>query len=513
MTTHTADCGSCDWTWRKVPPADHKPGETRKIYHISQMRTWPPKEGLKWDLIKKDFVGLEIPEPPHTYGYLHGVFGYLNDQQLAIGESTIGNVRKIGNSTAAPKMDITMLTLLAMERCRTAREAIRLMGGLAEKYGYGFVDGGEMLAVADPKEVWVFEIMPVGPLWTPESGKPGAVWCAQRVPDEEVSVCPNESRIGEIDLAKPEFFMASEHVVSFAVEQKLYDPASGRPFNWKRAYSPAEGSAVSSGGRRQRLWRFFNLVAPSKGFKAETDNMDLPFSAKPDRKISVQDVMAFTRDKSYGTIFDPVRGIRGGPYANPNYWANTRKISVANAEYTTVTQCRAGLPDVIGGIVWLAWGAQDTSCYTPFYAGVSAVPKSFNVGDHWELNRASARWAFDYLDFHAQVAYSAAIEDIKKAQEEWEVGALTKIPDIDQKARELYAKSPAKAVEFLTRFSNDNAERVVAAWWDLGDKLLVKYNHFGFYDAERRSRGRGQAQPEIWRKAVQMVDIWSEATR
>ena len=510
MTTHTADCGSCDWTWRKVPAADHKPGETRKIYHISQMKTWPPKEGLKWDLIKKDFVGLEIPEPPRTFGYMHGVFGYMNDQQLALGESTINNARKIGNSTPTPKMDITMLTLLAMERCRTAREAVQTMGGLAEKYGYGFVDGGEMLAVADPKEVWIFEIMPVGPLWTPESGKPGAVWCAQRVPDDEVSVCPNESRIGEIDLSRPDFFMASAHVVSFAVEQKLYDPAGGKPFSWKRAYSPAEGSAVSSQGRRQRMWRFYDLVAPSKGFKPETENMEFPFSVKPDKKLSAHEVMTLTRDKSYGTIFDPVKGIRGGPYANPNYWANTRKISVANAEYTTVTQCRAGLPDVIGGIVWLAWGAQDTACYMPFYAGVAAVPKSFNVGDHWELNRASARWAFDYTDFHAQVAYSAAIEDIKKAQQEWEVGALAKIPEIDKQAVELYAKSPAKAVAFLTEFSNANAEKVVAAWWELGDKLLVKYNHFGFYDAEKRARARGQAAPSVWQKAVRMVDIWSD---
>ena len=510
ITTHTADCGSCDWTWRKVPAADHKPGETRKIYHISQMKTWPPKEGLKWDLIKKDFVGLEIPEPPRTFGYMHGVFGYMNDQQLALGESTINNARKIGNSTPTPKMDITMLTLLAMERCRTAREAVQTMGGLAEKYGYGFVDGGEMLAVADPKEVWIFEIMPVGPLWTPESGKPGAVWCAQRVPDDEVSVCPNESRIGEIDLSRPDFFMASAHVVSFAVEQKLYDPAGGKPFSWKRAYSPAEGSAVSSQGRRQRMWRFYDLVAPSKGFKPETENMEFPFSVKPDKKLSAHEVMTLTRDKSYGTIFDPVKGIRGGPYANPNYWANTRKISVANAEYTTVTQCRAGLPDVIGGIVWLAWGAQDTACYMPFYAGVAAVPKSFNVGDHWELNRASARWAFDYTDFHAQVAYSAAIEDIKKAQQEWEVGALAKIPEIDKQAVELYAKSPAKAVAFLTEFSNANAEKVVAAWWELGDKLLVKYNHFGFYDAEKRARARGQAAPSVWQKAVRMVDIWSD---
>jgi len=510
ITTHTADCGSCDWTWRKVPAADHKPGEMRKLYHISQMKTWPPKEGLKWDLIKKDFTGVEIPEPPHTYGYMHGVFGYMNDQQLAIGESTIGNQRKLNNPTPAAKTDITMLSLLAMERAKTAREAIQIMGSLAEKYGYGFVDGGEMLAVADAKEVWIFEIIPVGPLWTPESGKPGAVWCAQRIPDDHVSVCPNESRIGAVNVDDKDHFLASSNVISCAVENKLYDPASGKPFSWKHAYSPAEGGAASSQGRRARLWRFFDLVAPSQKFRPETGNMDLPFSVKPDKKVSVQDVMAMTRDKCESTIFDPVRGIRGGPYLNPNYYAGTRTIGTRNAEYTTVTQCRSGLPDPVAGIVWLAWGAQDTACYMPLYAGVTRIPKSFNVGDHWEFNRGSARWAFDYVDFHTQVAYADAIQDVKKAQQEWEAGALTKIPEIDKQAAELYAKSPAKAVELLTKFSNENTEKVVAAWWDLGDKLLVKYNHFGFYDQEKRGRSRAKPAPEIWRKAVRMADVLTE---
>ena len=164
MATHTCDCGTCDWTWRHVPAAEHKPGEMRRIYHINQYKTWPPEQGLKWDLYKNDFTGLEMPEVAHTYGYHHGMFGYMNDQQLGIGESTIGCVRKLYNNTPTPAFDITMLTLIAMERAKTAREAVQLMGSLAEKHGYGFNDGGEMLAVHDPNELWVFEIMPAGPL-------------------------------------------------------------------------------------------------------------------------------------------------------------------------------------------------------------------------------------------------------------------------------------------------------------------------------------------------------------
>jgi dipeptidase len=509
MTTHTCDCGTCDWTFGTVPAADHKPGSVRKIYHINQYTTW--KEGTKWPYaLTKGDTGFSIPEVPHTYAYHHGMFGYMNENQVAISESTLGTVRKLVNNTPSAKIDLTMLSLLGMERSRTARECIAIMGELAEKYGYGFNDDGEMFAVSDPNEVWVFEIMPAGPLWAPETGKPGAVWCAQRVPDDQVSVCPNESRIGEVNLADKENFMGSAHMVSFAVEQKLYDPASGKPFNWKRAYSPAEGSALSSGGRRSRMWRFFDLVAPSLKLKAETPNMDLPFSVKPDKKLSVQDVMNLTRDKSYGTIFDPVQGIRGGPFQNPNYYSGTRKISVSNVEYTSLVQCRSGLPNPIGGIMWVAFGDQATSCYIPIYAGMTAIPKSFTVGDHFEFNRASARWAMDYVDFHTQVVYNQAIKDVQKAQLEYEGAAVQAIPEIDKAALELYAKKPAKAAEYLTKTCIAQADKIVAAWWDLGDKLLVKYNHLGFYNSEKRNRERVQLYDQTWQKAVKMVDTWIE---
>jgi dipeptidase len=511
MSTHAADCGVCDFTWRHVPAADHKPGAKRKLYHIDQIRTWPPSEGLKWDMVLKDFTGVEIPQPARTYGYHHSVFGYMNDQQLAIAESTIGNVRKLSNPTPTPALNITQLTLLAMERCRTAREAVKLMGSLAEEYGYGYLDGGEMLAVSDPREIWVFEIMPVGPLWTPKSGKPGAVWAAQRVPDGHVSVCPNESRIGEMDLADGDHFMASAHAVTFAVENGLYDPKGGKPFSWKRAYSPSEGSAVSTEGGRSRMWRFFDLVAPSMAFKPETPNMDFPFSVKPDAKLSPSDVMALTRDKSQGSVFDPVRGLRGGPFRNPNYYRGTRLISVPNVEYTTLTQCRSWLPDPVGGIVWVALGAQDTSCYVPFYAGVTEIPGSFSVGDHYVLDRRAARWAFDYVDFHTQVAYNAAIEDVKAAQRRWEGGALERVGEIDAKAGELFKKDPKQAVRFLTVYCLNNAASVVDAWWKLGDDLWVKYNHLGLYNAEKRSRGRiPTANPDWWNKAVKAFDVLAE---
>ena len=511
MSTHAADCGVCDFTWRHVPAADHKPGEMRRLYNIDQIRPWPPSEGGKWAAVLKDPTAVEIPQPAHTYAYHHSIFGYMNDQQLAVAESTIGHVRKIANPTPTPATNITQLTLLAMERCRTAREAIKLMGSLAEQYGYGYHDGGEMLAVSDPREIWVFEIMPVGPLWTPMSGKPGAVWAAERVPDDHVAVCANESIIGELDLGRPDFFMASGNVESYAIEAGLFDPKAGKPFSWKKAYSPTEGSAVSSGGRRSRTWRFYDLVVPSRQFKPDTANMDFPFSVKPDAKLSVRDVIALTRDKSQGTEFDPVRGLRGGPFQNPNYYRGTRLISVPNVEYTTLTQCRSWLPAPIGGVVWVALGAQDTSCYIPLYAGATDVPASFTVGDHYVLDRRSARWAFDYVDFHTQVAYNAAIEDVKAARKIWEDGALGRIAEVDAKAGDLFKQSPREAAKYVTGFTLNNAQNVVDAWWKLGDDLWVKYNHLALYDVEKRRSNRiPTANPEWWNKIVRALDVLSE---
>ena len=512
MTTHTCDCSVCDWTWRHVPAADHKSGSMRKIYHIDQFKTSPPEEGLKWDVYKKNDTGVEIPQVPRTYAYHHGMFGYMNEHQLAIGESTIGTRDKMENNTPSATFDITMLTLIAMERNKTAREAIKVMGSLAEEHGYGFTDTGEMLALADPKEVWIFEIMPVGPLWTPKSGKPGAIWCAQRVPDDHVSVCPNESRIGEIDLDNPDYFMASPNVISYAVEHGYYDPKSGEPFSWKKAYCPTEASASSSGGARARLWRFFDLVVPSHNFSPDTPNMELPFSIKPDRKLSLQDVINMTRDKYQGTPFDPAEGLRGGPFSNPNYhprpfkvedktYNTARPISVNRAEYTTVTQSRGWMPNPIGGLIWLAFGAQDTSCYVPLYAGITEIPDSFKIGDHWVFNRKSARWAFDYVDYHTLVAYSLAIKDVKEAQEKWEKAAIERTPVIDKFAVELYKQDPAQAIQFLTDYCINNANRVVDSWWELGDKLLVKYNHLRVYETRTRKAPRIE-YPEWWLKEV-----------
>lgn len=505
MTVHPCDCGSCDFTFRIVPAADHEPGSTRKIYAISQYETWDPNVGLKWDVVLEEkFTGIEIPQPSHTYAYIHGMFGYINEHQLAMGESSIGCRPEMQSPNAI--MNLTELTRIAMERCKTAREAIQLMGELGEKYGYG-LDGGEQLSVADPYEAWQFEIMPVGPLWTPGSDKPGAIWCAQRVPDDHISVTPNESRIGEIDLDNADYFMASSNVISYAIEHKYYDPEGGEPFSWKKAYSPWGKSYINL-----RPWGAYHFLAPSLEIDPMTPNDELPFSVKPDKKVSVKDIMEVCRYHYEGTDFDMTKGLAAGPFGNPNRWRPLnwtidgevysweRPIGTQQSEYVTITQSRSWLPDPIGGIVWIGLGTTDTTCFIPFYAGVNEIPYSFQIGDHWTFDRNAARWAFDYTGFHTQFKYSYAIKDIKEAQYKWEDGAIAEIPKIDKKAYDLYREDPEKAAEFLTEYCMKNAEDVLNAWWNLGDQLLVKYNIGFIYSEDRQLKQVGY--PEWWLKAV-----------
>ncbi len=516
MVTHTNDCGVCDWSWRYVPPADHEPGSKRRIYWFNQYETSPPSKGYHWSDYEHKFSGLEIEEIPHTFGYLHGMYGYLNDNQVALGESTIGCRRQLRNSTTAPKFDITNLSIIAMERGTSARHAIQLMGDLATTYGFGHTDGGEMLAVVDKKEAWIFEVMPVGPLWNPDMGTPGAIWCAQRIPNDHVSVVPNESRIDEIDLNDTDRFMHSKNVISQAVDMGFYDPESGEPFSWKKAYSPRETSAAESRGRSARLWRFMDLVAPSKQFSPDTPNMDFPYSIKPDEKLSVTDVFDILRDNYEGTEFDLAKGIMGGPFQNPNYtfrrtkiddktYVAPRSIGMNRSEHTTVIQVRDWLPDPIGGIVWLSLGSLNTTCFVPFYMGITRIPKSYEFGDHWEFDRRVARWAFDYADFHTQVVYSYAIQDVREAQKRWELSAVERTTDIDAKALSLHQSSPDKAKAYLTEYCCNNATAVVNAWWELGDDLLVKYNHFRSYNVQERKSG-GLDMPEEWIRALIQVN-------
>jgi|SRR5665648_21005 len=506
LTTHTADGGLCDGRLIYVPAKDHKSGEMRPVFLfkeeypriVSEERSpyYAPVKGQE-----PSIVGY-IPEVEHTYSYFDGVYGIMNEHQLAMGESTCGS-----KTSANPKpegealFDVAAISRVAMERCVTAREAIKLMGSLAVEYGY--YGWGETMTVIDPKEAWVFHIIA-----TPD-GK-SAIWVAQRVPDDEVAVVANEFTIREIDLDDPDYFMASSNIFDIAKAEGWWNPAEG-PFDFTAVYSPGEYSHPYYSLRRK--WRAFDLLAPSKEFSPWVKDgltKDYPFSIKPDEKITIEKLFTIERDAYQGTEFDLTKGIAAGPFGTPNRYSGgkgeglvkgawERSIAIFRCDYTFVLQARSWLPDAIGGVTWFGPDVAQTVCHVPFYAGVTDLPKPYYTGSRQAFTRDSAWWAFNFVANWADLRYSSMIKDISEVQERIETKEFAMQPAIDQAAKVLYEKNPDLAREYITDYCINNGNAVVTEWWKLADHLVTKY--IDGYD-NIPEVGKGLGYPAEWLKEV-----------
>lgn len=484
MTTHTCD-GWYDSRLFIIPGGKHEPGETVKI--------WKNRLHADRPNVTPEVVG-EIPQVEVTYTYFHVAYPCMNEHQVAIGESTFGGRKELVNPRGM--FYIEELEAIALQRAKTAREAIQIMGKLAEEYGYA--DWGECLTVVDPNEGWVFEIVGPGPFWEPGCGKPGAVWVARRVPDDEVFVSANRARIGKIDLSKPDWYMASPNVFDLAIELGYWDPDSGKPFKFYEAYAPEDYFYCS-----RREWRVFDILAPSKKFDPWARRY--PFSVKPDKKVSVADLMAINRDYYEGTEFDLTKGLAAGPYGTPVRY-NTprpypvssgweRPISKFRCSYSWVSQSRSWLPDPIGGVLWFGLDAPHGTCYMPLYCGITEVPESLQIMNRFEFSRESAWWAFDFVENWANLAFCYVIEDIREMQRKFEGEFLAVQAAVENAALMLYEQDPELAITFLTDYSNSAVNRVVDAWWDFADMLIAKYNDGYIW---QKTKG----YPEWWLKAV-----------
>lgn len=477
MTSHTCD-GGYDFRLTLVPRQAHQSGEMRPVY-----RGGGESPEIAEPLKK---VG-EIPQVPETYSYINTAYPFMNEFQVMMGETTIGGRSQLFNGDGW--FQIWELQRVALERAKTAREAIKIMGALAEEYGYG--DYGECLTVTDPNEAWVFEIFGAGPL------QKGAVWAAQRVPDGEVAVSANRSRIGALNLNDPDNFMASKNVYDVAKAMGFWDGQS--PFYFNKVYGPK-----NSYYNARREWRVLSLLAPS--LKLDPWSGEYPFSVKPDQKVSVQDIMRINRDHYEGTEFDLTKGPAAGPFGNPNRYPTPKKtgntegeweraISIFRCSYSIVTQSRSWLPNPIGGVVWFGEDAPHSTCYVPIYAGVAELPKSYQIGQRNIFDRNAAWWAFDFVSNYADLKYSYMIKDIQAVSGAFEAEEFAMQPVVEKAARELYAKDPELAKKFLTNYSNDLMNRAAAAYWQLSDRLIAKYND-GYVD------GKTVGYPEEWLKSV-----------
>ena len=477
MTTHTCD-GWYDQRIQVIPGQKFELDAKAEVMKVDVYKelchiTRPGVEPIK--------VG-EIPQVSETYSYFHIGYPFMNEKSVIMGESTWSGRRELRNDQGI--FMIEELEVFGLQRASTARECIQMMGELAETYGYG--DGGEGLTITDPNEVWLFEIAGPGILWEPGSGEPGAVWAAQRIPDDHVSVIANRSRIGEIDLDDPDYFMASENVKSLAQEMGWWQPEEG-PFSFWKAYCPEP-----YGGRyyqQRREWRVLSLLAPSLNLDPYAEEQ-YPLSVKPDDKVSVQDLMIIKRDYYKGTQFDLTEGMAAGPFGNPNRYPTPtnvkpegkenldweRAISMFRCSYSFISQARSWLPDPVGGLLWFGEDAPHSTCYVPLYCGITEVPKSFSSGRRDVFDEDSAWWAFNFVSNWADLKFSYMIEDIQEAQDELEGSFFAMQPAVENAAHEMYEKDPALAVKYLTGYSNTSANKAVERWWELAKELIAKYD-------------------------------------
>jgi dipeptidase len=471
MTSHSCDSGT-DRTWMTiVPNARHKPGDTAKVYYEPK-RTKGPEDPDRLE------TG-QIPQVAETYAFLNAAYPIMNEHQLAIGETTIGSRRELVSEAGI--IDAPELYRLVLERAKTARQAIRIADELTKAHGYN--DWGECFTFADTKEVWHFEIH------GPGKGKIGAVWAAQRVPDDEIGVSANAGRIRQIDLSNPDFFMASANVTSLAEEMGFWSKASGRPFEFTYAYDPDSRTSLYC---RRREWRVLSLLAPSLRLHPESENY--PFSVKPEKKVGVADILAIFRDTYAGTDYDMTRTLTAvnrkgetvkSPVATPFMTGDAlallrlkreRTICSPAATYLQVTQSRDWLPGPIGGIVWLGYDNPATTPHVPIYIGISQMPASYMVDGRWAFSRDCAWWAFRTVSRLANFRYQEMSQDIAKVWKPIEDAAFAGQAKFEEEALALYAKDPKKARELLTKYSHDLANGAVAAYWKLADDLWLKYS-------------------------------------
>ena len=466
ITSHTCDGRYRTWA-QMEPAADHAPGTMH-----------PVLRGTMQTKFRGDTVGVrlmgEIPEAAHTYAYLNTAYPCFNEKQLAIGETTFGGPDTLVN--AAGWFTIEELERVALQRCDNARDAIRLMGSLAEQYGYG--DSGECLTVADKNEVWQFEIVGVG------KGRIGAAWVARRIPDDHVGVSANIPRIGKID-RKDKDMMASANVEKVALDNGLWD-GKGTFVFWKCFNT----SYAKGRNFHDREWFILNHLSPSLGLTYDME--ELPFSVKPDNKVDVREVMALYRETYEGTDFDVTKNVKMARAANRQHPADTivsplanpwltgnmqntlntiapgtiefrRTVAVAWCAYSHITQLRSWLPDEVGGVCWPSLDNPGQSPRIPVFSGTTALPKAYETCGQKQYVPDCALWQFRRANKLATLSWQTTKEGFNQEILRLENLALDGLPGT--------CSSPA----VLNAFTEYIYQESVRTWKSLEEKYWLQF--------------------------------------
>ena len=423
-----------------------------------------------------------IPQVAQTYN----VVGNMNEHQLAIGETTWGGRAELETGEG---IDYGSLIYIALERCKTAREAIKCMTDLVAEYGYA--SSGETFSIADPNEVWMMELIGKGKV------EKGAVWVATRVPDDCIAAHANQARFTTINFKDKENWMWSKDVVKFARKQGYYTGKKDEDFNFQEAYAPYDFSGLYV--CEARVWSFFRKFsgdmdkyfdfASGKTF-VETGGKyageRMPLYIKPNHKVSAQELKNCMRDQYEGTPLDITQGPDAGPWNSKlrygslgfkldsvQYWFE-RPIATQQTAWSFVAQMRGYESAKAGGIFWFGVDDAASTVYVPMYSTITEVPECFKEGngDMYNYSPTSAWWTYNIVANWAYTKYSAMMPDIKKVQAAWEDKFNAQVEAIDAQVANMDA---AHATEFLTKYSCAQAQESTAAWKELGIYLFVKY--------------------------------------
>jgi dipeptidase len=482
MITYTCD-GEFHPRLRYDPPADYAPDAQ---YEITD---WGGN------------VRGVIKQVDHTYR----VVQLINEHQVVIGETTFGGRSELENPDGV--LHYWTLMRLALQRAKTAREAVEVMTSLVDEYGYAST--GESFSIGDPNEAWYMEMIGPGP------GGKGALWVALRVPDGYICAHANAARIGEFPLHDEKNCLYAKNVVSFAVERGYYDPDSGKPFRFCDAYNPEHPEMLRYAATR--VWSLFRRAAPSKELSAEYHRgvrgpEPYPLWIKPDEKLSLADVFSLMRDHYEGTEFDMTKGVDAGPYGTPNRYrpitwevdgakyAWERPISTQQTGFSFVSQSRSFLPDPVGGVLWYGVDDTYTSCYTPLYCCIDSVPPALTTGSLQKFSWDSAWWMFNFVANFANLRYSDMVGDIQKVQREIEGDLLALQPEIEKTAVALAKKDPALMTRYLTEYSLTRTATMMERWRVLGEYLITTYNDG--YVKNEKGRPQEVGYPESWLRDV-----------
>lgn len=487
MCTYNCDTFGYSGWLTSSPAGRHAPGEKiaiRNFWHPGEIRGY-------------------VDQVEYTYN----VVGYMNEHQLTILETTFGGREELVDPEGILGYDNVMQ--LALQRCRTAREAVKVMGQLLETYGY--CDSGETFSVCDPNEAWIMEVIGKGP------GRTGAVWVALRIPDDAICAHANQSRIRQIPFKDKENCLYSKDVVSFAREMGYFS-GKDADFSFRDAYCPFD--FVHMRLCEPRVWSIFRhhtdpayMDSFMPYLEGRFDECDaLPLWIKPDKPVTLQEVMADMRDHFEGTPLDMTVDVMAGPWSSPirprakgfnsegKQYFRERPVSTQQAGFAVVAQMRSWLPDAVGGVYYFNCDDPSMVAYVPVYCGITELPSAFDAvhNQNGKFDEEGAYWLCNWVSNMVYPRWSALIGDLKAARQE-----LEDYYAADQKAVEeaAVAMTPAEREAFLNGKTKAYTEKMMTRWSTLARELIVKYNDQPgsydqpFWDAVARDTGERYLVP------------------